>query len=335
MQYTFLICSERSGSNFITALLNGHPDISGPPPTHMFRLFGLNIEKYGNLRGEQWAAFQRDFFDARSSIFSDWNTEFSFDEFSRAVDESDGVGAAFNFMYARERDEDSATQVFIKENHTYRFLPFLKKFWPSAKFVHQVRDPRDVAASWVKTDSLPGGVEKAVEVWCEDQRATADLIEARILGDNLITIRYEDLIRSTEQELRALCEHLDVPFTSEIFDFNKDRRTLKNASTIDAWSNLSQPIMRGNAGKYRSTLSKEDVQFIELRCAGLMERYNYALTGDAAGRTSEDRENEANQLRVKLSQGNARRYDTEEEAKRRAQRQALIERVISRSQATT
>ena len=335
MQYTFLICSERSGSNFITSLLNGHPDLCGPPPTHMFRLFGLNIGNYGDLEGESRSAFLRDFFDARETIFSDWNTRFSSDELAEACGEGSVVRSAFDFMYGAECNADGAQQVVVKENHTYRIVPFLETFWPSARYVYQVRDPRDVAASWVKTDSIPGGVEKAVEVWLEDQAETRLLLETGSLADRVYTVRYEDLIDDTPAELRKLCAHLGVEYTPEMLEFYNDQRTVKNASQIDAWSNLSKPVLSGNAGKYKSTLSPDDILYIELMCADLMDRHGYETDHDVSGQSADERRVASEALRSSLTPGAARRFDTEEEGRRRARRQSLIDRVVRGQQAAS
>ena len=52
MRIDFLICSERSGSNLITRLINAHSQICAPSTTHLFRVLGENIAGYGLLRDD-------------------------------------------------------------------------------------------------------------------------------------------------------------------------------------------------------------------------------------------------------------------------------------------
>ncbi len=52
MDFDFLFCSERSGSNLITKIMNAHPDICGPSPTHALRVFCHQYFRYGDLRND-------------------------------------------------------------------------------------------------------------------------------------------------------------------------------------------------------------------------------------------------------------------------------------------
>lgn len=49
MKFDFLICSERSGSNLITKLLDNHSKYCGPTPPHLLRVFYPVLDKYGDL----------------------------------------------------------------------------------------------------------------------------------------------------------------------------------------------------------------------------------------------------------------------------------------------
>ena len=58
MHFDFLMCSERSGSNLITKLLNAHPRVCGPFPSHLFRTISSNYTGYGDLSTDaNWETF--------------------------------------------------------------------------------------------------------------------------------------------------------------------------------------------------------------------------------------------------------------------------------------
>ncbi|WP_417487151.1 sulfotransferase family protein [Maricaulis sp.] len=329
MRYTFLICSERSGSNLVTSLMSGHPLFSGPPPTHMFRLFGLNKGHYLPFTPESRARFLTDFHDARSTILGDWNTSFTPDELLEACGDSPNMAAAFDFMYRRECDSDGASQAFVKENHTYRLIPFLLDHWPDARFVFQVRDPRDVAASWVNTSSVPGGVKEAVSIWCADQSQTIECLSAPRLEEKTAQIRYEDLITHPSEVLNGVCRHLEVEFDAGMLSAHQNPRTTRTAKQVDAWSNLQRPVMSQNAGKFRSVLTDDDVLYIELKCAKLMKQFGYAMLNDVESIAPTERERMLVSLEGRLSSGKAQRPMSDAEAQRRERRLALISRVIN------
>ena len=45
------------------------------------------------------------------------------------------VGELLRIIYEKEALSDGASHVFVKENHTYRFAPFLMAHFPGCRFV--------------------------------------------------------------------------------------------------------------------------------------------------------------------------------------------------------
>ena len=86
----------------------------------------------------------------------------------------------------------------------------------------------------------------------------------------ILFLRYEDLLTDTETWLESILEFLGLSYDMHMLDFHKHPRTTKNADRIEAWANLRRPVIKRNAGKYRTTLSLPDLRYIELRCYDLM-----------------------------------------------------------------
>ena len=77
MRFDFLICSERSGSNLITKLLDSHPEVCGPFPSHMVRTFSLNLNGYGDLNDDAaWSTLLDDAVFYINRIISLWKSDF-------------------------------------------------------------------------------------------------------------------------------------------------------------------------------------------------------------------------------------------------------------------
>ncbi|MBO6797759.1 sulfotransferase [Maricaulis sp.] len=331
MQFTFLICSERSGSNFITSLMNGHPQVSGPPPSHLFRLFGLNAHRYGALSEDQnWADFSRDFRDAFDAMLGSWNSSPDWDTIL-APSSPRSIALVLDAIYQLEASTDAASQAFVKENHTPSFWAFLNNHWPSCRLVHQVRDPRDVAASWQHTQGIPGGIEKAVDTWIADQSAALALADQITPSDRLLCVRYEDLLMDTAGAARLLCAHLGLDYDPCMLDFHGDDRTIRNADRIDAWSNLNRPVMAGNVGGFEHKLSATDIRYIELRCAKLMQQFDYQPRSGLLPATEVARAADAQALQAELSPPQPYAVSSASEAEIRQQRLAIIDRVLARS----
>jgi len=158
MSFTFLMCSERSGSNLITKLLNAHSEICGPSTKHLINPVARNLFRYGDLSNQRnWYALIDDIHVLLSAGFSIWKKEFKKSELKGLAPCGDIVSLLKN-IFIEEASEDGKDNIFIKENHLYEFLPFLLINFPEAKFIYQTRDPRDMALSWKKNKSHPGGI---------------------------------------------------------------------------------------------------------------------------------------------------------------------------------
>lgn len=326
--FAFLVCSERSGSNLLTTVLNGHPEITAPPPSHLFRLFANNAQNYGSLlRDHNWHILLRDVLRAFDHQLGSWNTSLDFASLV-ARDLERSVVAPILELYRTEAAYDGASMMFVKENHTARFAGFLQQHLPGCRFVFMVRDPRDVAASYLATDGIPGGVERAVDVWIADQ--TDNLALWQLSSEQtLYHLRYEDLLADAQGSLAPVTSFLGLNYSSTMLDFHGDDRTRRNAQRIDAWKNLSRPIQSQNAGKYRQSLMPAEIEYIELRCHFLMQAFGYSP--DIVIKQPDDPEivRRCALLQPELREGNYR-IGTAAEIEIRKRRLAMIDTVKAR-----
>lgn len=330
--FTFLVCSERSGSNFITSLMNGHSKICGPPPTHLFRMFGTNMERYGDLEeDDNWNELLDDFVEAFQHILGHWNTVISKEELLLNIDNRT-AGTLLGYLYEKEAKKDLSEHIFVKENKTYSFAPFLLSHFPGCKFLISVRDPRDVALSWARTDTIPGGIKKAVDTWLEDQIGALDLFGQLSGTGRCRVIRYEDLLRDTEECLSAVSAWIGLDYEGEMLQFHRDQRTKTNSRRITAWNNLEKGVLRDNHSKFRGQLSNNEIRYIELRCSHLMRVFGYE-TLTATNLSTEkplDKQEEIKHLESLVTKGTYRIPPVESEIRNR--RLETIARILERKQ---
>lgn len=325
-ELVFLVCSERSGSNFITRLLGGHSKICGPSPSHAFRLFVQNRQRYGSLEdAREWRALTADVSDAFSNMLGVWHTSVTTEQLLAVTPRS--LGALLVAPYEAEATAVGASKILIKENHCYRLAPFILQNFPQARFLFMSRDPRDMAASWLKTNAVPGGVEKAVAVWEQDQTQAFHLFNQLIGSNRARWLRYEDILEDSVGTMTETLEWLGLDYEASMEAFSEDPVVKKNAERIAGWSNLGAGIMRGNTGSYRESLLDEEVRYIELVCHDNMESLGYRLDFDIP-EDAKTRETMAHKLRQQLRTGSEPIEASE--AKIRRRRNAVIQRIVSR-----
>jgi hypothetical protein len=91
--------------------------------------------------------------------------------------------------------------------------------WPEARFIHLLRDPRDVAQSILER-KWAGHLYKAATWW-----PTAELCWERLVSklreNQFIEIRYEALLAEPEKELSRLCAFLGLTYNASMMDYTK------------------------------------------------------------------------------------------------------------------
>lgn len=275
MSFFFLMCSERSGSNFITKLMNGHPAVAGPSTKHIVNPVARNLFRYGDLqRDENWRELVTDVHRLLNIDFSEWARGFTLDELADLAQDR-SAATLIRGIFAAEAAAAGKEHVFVKENHLYEFFPFLQVHFPAARYVYLVRDPRDMALSWKLNLPTPGGVVSGARQWLKDQ--TNSLKNYHLLREagRARLVRYEDLIAEPEARLQELCAFLEIPYDPVMLDFHQDALTRRNAEKIPAWENLSKAVMSGNKQKYRRELSDDEVRAVEKICQVEMRWFGY------------------------------------------------------------
>jgi Sulfotransferase family len=149
----FVVGCPRSGTTLLRLMLDAHPDLSIPPESHFIPLVWRVRDRYETSGGFDGEKMARDVF--RGIRFRDWSLPESevLDELGR-VAPSDLAGsiACFFCAYAgrngKERWGDKTPGYSME-------LPLLASLFPDARFVHLIRDGRDVALSLMEVPRPP------------------------------------------------------------------------------------------------------------------------------------------------------------------------------------
>ena len=160
-------------------------------------------------------------------------------------------------------------------------IPSLHALWPGAKFVHLIRDGRDVCLSllnWDKPDRIT-----ARFLGCAEDRVSTSalywkwLVQAgrqagRWLGpERYYEIRYEALLADAPGECTRLCAFLGVPYAAAMLRFHEGRR--RNEPGLDpkaAWL----PITTG-LRDWRAQMRLEELERFEAAAGDLLEDLGY------------------------------------------------------------
>jgi hypothetical protein len=198
------------------------------------------------------------------------------------------VTALFD-MYGRRRGKHL---VGDKSPGYVRYLPTLHQLWPKARFVHIIRDGRDVCLSvldWRKAATRFSTFDEdpvtTTAVWWEWYVKLGREAGSR-LGPGLYhEIRYESLVADPEREAVRLCRFLEVPYDRAMLRFHEGRtRSKPGLSTKSAWLPVT-----GGLRDWRTQMDPADVMRFEAAAGDVLDELGYPRVAPSVPRNERER----------------------------------------------
>jgi putative flippase GtrA len=148
-----------------------------------------------------------------------------------------------------------------------------------ARFIHVIRDGRDVCLSWLKIKVGPRTLAQATRAWA--RHVAGKRAWGALHPDHYHELRYEDLLTEPEKTLRTVCGFAGIPYSDALLGFHAApyARDIANSTTH---GRLSQPLDPGNRGKWRAGMTAEEVAAFEAIAGSVLADCGYPLAGSRA-----------------------------------------------------
>ena len=206
----FLVGCGRSGSTMLRLMLDAHPDLAVPGESHFIP--GLRRRFPDPVRRDQLTAAL-----LRTPHFRHWKVAESSVWGRVQALGSPAFASVVEAAFLANADEHGARRWGDKTPAYVHAIPLLHGLWPDARFVHLIRDGRDVALSYRSLHWGPDTVWAAARKWRRD--VEAGIRDGQPLGtDHYLETRYEDLVADPKQVLRTICAFADLPFDATMLD---------------------------------------------------------------------------------------------------------------------
>jgi hypothetical protein len=276
--FVFLVGCARSGTTLLQRVVDAHPRLAIIPEMHWITDYFREpkwLGPEGRATPEQLARMveQKRFrqFDMTSEQFQGLI----------GPDEPVSYAAFLERLFGLYGEIKQKPLVGNKTPAFVRRIPVLHGFWPRAKFVHLIRDGRDVCLSvlnWNHAYRTAG----RYATWQEDRVATTALWWKRKvtlgrqggkpLGPELYyEMRYEDLMAHPDEECRKLCAFLGVPNDDAMLRFHEGRtRAEPGLDAKQAWLPIT-PGLRN----WRTQMAPADIERFEAVAGDLLEQLGY------------------------------------------------------------
>jgi spore maturation protein CgeB len=202
--------------------------------------------------------------------------------FKNATSKTDILNALDDQIYSRHdvtikqilaKSENSLWGV--KDPQLTEYIPQLKLFLPESKFIIIVRDGRGVVNSYKNNKwGLGTNVYSGTLRWLFEVSE-----QKRFMRENpqqVLLLRYEDIIKDTSQEIKKICHHLQLEFEPEMLEYYLQKAQYKkNKSNI----NTNKEPDASFAEKWKQELSKHEIDIIEHLANEQLISNDYDLIG--------------------------------------------------------
>lgn len=267
----FLVGCPRSGTTLLQRMLDAHDSMAIASETHFVRRFWLKRENYGDLAtDENYKRLLEDVVGMPEFAEMGVDDE-SFRNRARAAERT--YAAVFAALLETFAEQHGVPFIGEKTpNHLLHMLT-LERFFPDAKYIHIVRDPRAVVNSWRNVPWSTGNVVGDAFVW-RRYMLVARLCPPR-RSNSLMVIRFEDLVLRPEPTLTDVCRFIGISFQPGMCAFHDKREIAINLSREPWKARANQPLDANRLGRWRDELSRLDIALIESVAGREMHKYEY------------------------------------------------------------
>ncbi|MGB8700650.1 MAG: sulfotransferase [Thermosynechococcaceae cyanobacterium] len=239
----FLVGAERSGTTLLRLMLDHHPQIAF---CHEFEF------AFEGWQDNQWPDLDR---------YRDWLVrDRIFRSAAVEIDPQLDYPALINSFLIQKRDCDQKKLVGAT---LHRYFDRAAKIWPQARFIHLVRDGRDVAISTTRM-GWAGNVWTGSQNWLAVETLW-DEFRSQKLAQNYFELKYEDLIYDPVENLTKLCQFLEVPYNNAMLSYPQDT--------------TYEPPNTGLVEQWGRKLSSHKIRWVECRISNLLLARDYTLSG--------------------------------------------------------
>lgn len=259
-------------------MLDSHPDVAVPPEAYFVATTIRRAARYST--GGQFD-LERLLGDITAEVsFADWRLGAEALAQVRADPPPATVTETITRLYRAYSSAQDKPLCADRTPSNVLEIELLARWYPAARFIHLVRDGRDVVPSVVTMDFGPDDLASAALFW--KRRVLAGRADGARLGpDRYLEVRYEDLVADPEETLRGLCAFAGIEFDPAMLEYHRRAGELIDGlRRPDHVQGVRQPPTPG-LRDWRATMAPHDVVLFEALAGDALDAFDYERSGRA------------------------------------------------------
>ncbi|MBN1669741.1 MAG: sulfotransferase [Kiritimatiellae bacterium] len=273
----FIVGCPRSGTTLLQVLIDEHPDIAIPPESFVFQRFGELFDAYGSLADPANLRLLVKDLLADARIW-DWGLDVTPDSFCGQLRDP-SVAGVLDLLFSLYARGQGKTRWGDKTPHHALCLQRIRAVFPAAKFIHLVRDGRDVAESMSRIFIGPISVYGIAGRWRRFVLA-CHAFKQTLPAEDFLEVRYEDLVHGPDEVRAGVFRFLGetAPDLAGAGASVPDTSAKRQATgAVAHHSSLNQAISTAKVGIFKTRFTAREIEIFEAEAGDALRLYNYPL----------------------------------------------------------
>lgn len=247
----FIVGSSRSGTTLLRLMISGHSRIHIPPETW----FILPLVHRFSLREPLSRVDANEVVRIAVTHFRWADLGIDGAELQRAADAiaRPRLRDLIDIVYDKLLAKAGKQRIGDKTPLYIGIVPELAVLYPEARFIHLIRDGRDVAISFIEANFSERCYDGEKFEWIAAIRS-GQAYRNSPHAKRIMEMRYDDLVRQPESTIREICDFLGEQFEPRMLEY-RERQDFVPIRGRQIHANLARPISDESIGAWRRKLS--------------------------------------------------------------------------------
>jgi hypothetical protein len=225
----FVIGVARSGTTLLSLMLDSHSRVAIPYESHFFVSYYERYKlKEFDGREERLEVVRKILAEPGVRI---WDLSLRPEEMD--LDRCTDLPATIQEIYQTYARKNGKEMWGDKTPPYTQYVYVLERMFPGARYVHLIRDGRDVALSLAGMSWGPGDLVGSLEYWARHISCARRMLYM-LPAERFIEVRYERLVSDPEAELRRIVDFLGLSFEPAMLDAYRSTAPKKVGALIDS-----------------------------------------------------------------------------------------------------
>ena len=287
----FVVGNSRSGTTMMGRILGNHPDVYTFGELHFFGQLCASTDASASLREREAVALAAQLLCIQREGYRTHGHPRRFQEEARkfldALSEYPATPTAlFSAFLSHETARNEKSIPCDQTPRNVFYIEDILRFYPQAKVINMIRDPRDVLLSqkrkWKRR--FLGGTDMPLRETFRDWINYHPITISRIWhtavsaadrfseSDSVMSVYFEELLKHPETTVRKLCEFIGINYADTLLQVPQ----VGSSSGADKPTQLGINSTRANSWEH-GELGSAEIYLCEMLNAPLMKKHNYPL----------------------------------------------------------